>query len=78
MRFFLTTDPAITRKRSIVGDALKTQAKLRVTSVRPLGIVQRMYGITTGTCDFIANGAVSHSCSISLPTSAPRALAPKL
>jgi hypothetical protein len=81
MRFFLTTDPAIIRKRSIVGDALKTQAKLRVTSTRPLGIVRRMYDITTGTGDFIANGAVSHNCSIYLPTDTciqPGTLAPKL
>jgi DNA repair photolyase len=62
MRFFLGTDPAITRKRTFMGDALKTNAKLRVTSIRPLGIVMRMYDITTGTGDFIANGVVSHNC----------------
>jgi DNA repair photolyase len=62
MRFFLGTDPAITRKRSIDGDAVKTTAKLGVTSIRPLGIVMRMYDITTGTGDFIANGVVSHNC----------------
>ena len=67
IRFFLTTDPAITRKRSIAGDALKTQAKLRVTSIRSLGIVMRMYDITTGTGDFIANGVVSHNCFTVLP-----------
>jgi DNA repair photolyase len=62
MRFFLATDPAITRKRTIAGDAVKTQAKLRVTSIRPLGMVMRMYDITTGTGDFIANGVISHNC----------------
>jgi DNA repair photolyase len=61
MRFFLSTDPA-TRKRSIEGAAVKTNAKLRVTSIRPLGKVMRMYDITTGTGDFIANGVISHNC----------------
>jgi DNA repair photolyase len=62
MRFFLGTDPAITRKRSIDGAALESAANLHVTSIRPLGIVMRMYDITTGTGDFIANGVVSHNC----------------
>ena len=62
MRFFLGTDPAITRKRTIEGAAVKTNARLRVTSIRPLGMVMRMYDITTGTGDFIANGVVSHNC----------------
>jgi DNA repair photolyase len=62
MRFFHTTDPAITRKRSIEGVALKSDAKLRVASVEPLGIEMPMYDITTGTGDFIANGVVSHNC----------------
>jgi DNA repair photolyase len=62
MRFFLGTDPAITRKRTITGKALKCKSGLRVVSVRPLGTVMRMYDITTGTEDFIANGVVSHNC----------------
>jgi DNA repair photolyase len=62
MRFFHTTDPAITRKRSIDGVAIKSDAKLRVTSIEPLGIDMPMYDITTGTGDFIANGVVSHNC----------------
>ncbi len=62
MRFFLGTDPAITRKRTIVGKALKCKSGLRVVSVKPLGMVMRMYDITTGTEDFIANGVVSHNC----------------
>jgi DNA repair photolyase len=62
MRFMLLTDPAISRKRSIAGAALKTAAPLRVRSVEPLGEVMRMYDITTGTGDFIANGVVSHNC----------------
>jgi len=62
MRFFHSTDPAITRKRSIEGVALKSDAKLRVASIEPLGIELPMYDITTGTGDFIANGVVSHNC----------------
>jgi DNA repair photolyase len=62
MRFFHATDPAITRKRSIDGVALKSDARLRVVGIEPLGIELPMYDITTGTGDFIANGVVSHNC----------------
>ena len=34
----------------------------RVVSVEPLGLAMRLYDITTGTGDFIANGVVSHNC----------------
>jgi DNA repair photolyase len=62
MRFFIGTDPAITRKRTIDGTALKTTAELHVNEIRPLGMTMRLYDITTGTGDFIANGTVSHNC----------------
>jgi DNA repair photolyase len=62
LRFFHTTDPAITRKRSIDGVALKSDAKVQVAEIKPLGIEVPMYDITTGTGDFIANGVVSHNC----------------
>ncbi len=62
LRFFLSTDPAISWKRSVEGTAIKSQARLRVTSIEPLGIELPMYDITTGTGDFIANGVVSHNC----------------
>jgi DNA repair photolyase len=62
LRFFLGTDPAITRKRTIDGLAVKNAARLEVQSIRPLGMVMRMYDITTGTGDFIANGVISHNC----------------
>ena len=62
MRFFHTTDPAITRKRSIEGMALKSDANLKVASIEPLGLDLPMYDVTTGTGDFIANGVVSHNC----------------
>jgi DNA repair photolyase len=62
MRFFQLVDPAITRKRNIAGTALKSNARLGVASIEPLGVVMPMYDITTGTGDFIANGVVSHNC----------------
>ncbi len=62
MRFFHATDPAITRKRSIEGAVLKSDARLRVAAIEPLGIELPMFDITTGTGDFIANGVVSHNC----------------
>jgi DNA repair photolyase len=62
LRFFHLTDPAITRKRTVQGMALKSDAKTCVVSVEPLGLAMRLYDITTGTGDFIANGVVSHNC----------------
>ncbi len=62
LRFFHTVDPAISRKRDIEGMALKNPARLRVESIEPLGRGFRLYDITTGTGDFIANGVVSHNC----------------
>jgi DNA repair photolyase len=62
LRFFHLTDPAITRKRTIEGMALKAKGSRRVISVEPLGMAMRLYDITTGTGDFIANGVISHNC----------------
>ncbi len=62
LRFFHTVDPAITRKRSIEGAAIKSTARLGVASIEPLGMELPLYDITTGTGDFIANGVVSHNC----------------
>ena len=62
MRFFQQIDPAITRKRSIDGIAIKSDAKLKVVEIEPLGREMEMYDVTTGTGDFIANGVVSHNC----------------
>jgi DNA repair photolyase len=62
LRFFHLTDPAITRKRTVQGMALKSDARTRVISIEPLGGSMRLYDITTGTGDFIANGVVSHNC----------------
>ncbi len=62
LRFFHLTDPAITRKRSIEGQMVKTFANLKVEAIEPLGRALPLYDITTGTGDFIANGVVSHNC----------------
>lgn len=62
LRFLHLTEPAITRKRSIENLALKSDARLSVVSVERLTNKTRLYDITTGTGDFIANGVVSHNC----------------
>jgi DNA repair photolyase len=62
LRLFHLTDPAITRKRSIEGEMVKTFANLRIAAIEPLGRALPLYDITTGTGDFIANGVVSHNC----------------
>ena len=59
---FCQIDPAIIRKRSIAGIAIKSPAKLGVVAIEPLGREIEMFDITTGTEDFIANGVVSHNC----------------
>jgi DNA repair photolyase len=62
LRFFHTVDPAITRKRSIDGTALKSTSNLRVRSIEPLGLDLPLYDMTTGTGDFVADGVISHNC----------------
>ncbi|MGH8959111.1 MAG: radical SAM protein [Acidimicrobiia bacterium] len=62
LRFMLMTDPAITRKRTISGRALKVASNLGIREITRLGIEIPMYDITTTTGDFIANGVVSHNC----------------
>ncbi len=62
LRFFHLTDPAITRKRSVEGQMVKTFSNLKVAAIEPLGRALPLYDITTGTGDFIANGVVSHNC----------------
>ncbi len=62
LRFLLSTDPAVTRKRRIEGWVITSATAKRVKSVRALDMTLRMYDITTETGDFIANGVVSHNC----------------
>ena len=61
-RLFTRIDPAVCRKRSIDGIAIKSQAPLGVVAIEPLGREVEMFDITTGTGDFIADGIVSHNC----------------
>jgi DNA repair photolyase len=75
LRFFHSVDTAITRKREIEGQAVKSEALLRVVSIEPLGKALRLYDITTETGDFIANGVVSHNC-YARPSHAYRNLSP--
>jgi DNA repair photolyase len=77
LRFFHTVHPAITRKLDLTGQAIKSDAKLRVMSIEPLGKAMRLYDITTETEDFIANGVVSHNC-FARPTHAFLGLSPGL
>ena len=62
LRFFHTVDPAISRKRSIEGAMIKSNARLRVVAIEPLGVELPLYDITTGSGDFISNGVISHNC----------------
>jgi DNA repair photolyase len=62
LRFLHRTDPAITRKRTIEGAAVRSDAALGIIAIEPLGFALPLYDITTGTGDFIANGVVSHNC----------------
>src|SRR6201999_4021210 len=61
-RLFSQIDPAVSRKRSIDGVAIKSSAKLGIVSIEPLGKEIEMFDISTGTEDFIADGVVSHNC----------------
>jgi DNA repair photolyase len=62
LRFLHTVDPASGRKLDVDGTALESDARTAVVSIEPLGTTLRLYDITTGTGDFIANGIVSHNC----------------
>jgi DNA repair photolyase len=62
LRFFHTVDPAIARKRDFSSTAIKSDARLGVVSVEPLGAELPLFDITTATGDFVANGVVSHNC----------------
>lgn len=62
LRFFHTVDPAISRKRSIDGDAFKSKTTLKVVSVESLDLDLPLYDMTTGTGDFVSDGVISHNC----------------
>jgi len=48
--------------KDISGQVVKSAAQLAVKSIEPLAEMLRLFDITTGTEDFIANGVVSHNC----------------
>ena len=62
LRFMCAFDPAISRKRNIEQQAVKSTARLEVVEIEPLGRELELFDITTGTEDFIANGVISHNC----------------
>ena len=61
LRFFHTVGPAISRKLDIEGQAVKSDARLKVISIEPLKAM-RLYDITTETGDYICDGIVAHNC----------------
>jgi DNA repair photolyase len=46
----------------IAGEIVRSHADLAITRIEPVNQAMRLYDITTGTGDFIANGVVSHNC----------------
>jgi DNA repair photolyase len=62
LRFFHSVNPAISRKRDIAKQAVKSNSPLAVTAIESVPGAMRLYDISTGTEDFIANGVVSHNC----------------
>ncbi|HET9108390.1 MAG TPA: PA0069 family radical SAM protein [Steroidobacteraceae bacterium] len=76
LRFLHLVDPAGRRKLDIEGRVVKSDGRLRVASIEPVGAM-RLYDITTGTGDFIANGVVSHNC-YARPSHAYMGLSPGL
>ena len=62
LRFFHVCDPAISRKRDIAGQAVKSRADLGVVAIEAMTGERDLFDITTGTGDFVANGVISHNC----------------
>jgi len=59
LRFLQTVEPAILRKRDLVGRTIGMRH--RVVWIEPVG-QEQLFDITTGTEDFIANGSLQHNC----------------
>jgi hypothetical protein len=62
LRFFHTCDPAITARRNISDQLVTSGPRMGIAAIEPFRVGRRLYDITTGTGDFIANGVVSHNC----------------
>jgi DNA repair photolyase len=62
LRFLAVADPAVSRVRDLSDARVDADAGLEVVEIRALGASLPMFDITTGTGDFVAEGAVSHNC----------------
>ena len=61
LRVLQLADPAVSERRDLRGAPVEGGAGPAVASVQPVG-EQRLFDITTGTGDFVAEGVVSHNC----------------
>ncbi|MFE9099582.1 LAGLIDADG family homing endonuclease [Actinomadura geliboluensis] len=61
LRFFHLIDPAISRKTSIEGTALKSDAPLGIASITPLPGAVPLYQVVTGTGELVVDGVISES-----------------
>jgi DNA repair photolyase len=48
--------------RDLASQPVRSEDQFAITRIEPLNKAMRLYDITTGTEDFIANGVVSHNC----------------
>lgn len=64
LRFTSLVDPAILRKRSVCGNALKLNTNLAVQSVEPSGSAPS-YIVTTSVGTVVANGLIAYSGHVS-------------
>ena len=62
LRFLGLADPAVSRLRDLADAPVEGDAGLALVDVSPLAASVPMFDITTGTGDFVAEGAVSHNC----------------
>ncbi|HTU64593.1 MAG TPA: PA0069 family radical SAM protein [Steroidobacteraceae bacterium] len=51
-----------TNERDLEGKIVGSEPGFAVTGIEPVNGPQRLFDITTGTEDFIANGVISHNC----------------
>ena len=63
LRFFHTVDPAISRKRSIPGRAIRTYTPMSRSCPTSWLRTFPLYDLTTGTGDFVANGTIVTTAS---------------
>ncbi|WP_141575602.1 LAGLIDADG family homing endonuclease [Actinomadura sp. WMMA1423] len=61
-RLFHLIRPAITRKTSMEGVALKSDAPLGIISITELGSKIPLYGVVTAAGNVVADGVISDSC----------------